>query len=191
MPSDTPPSGFTTAVTVAGPGRVRVSGIVLSGVPVSVQIPPASQASPASRANVIASPPAGASQKIHARSSPSSVWRATPWTVPPVTATDGVVFLNVATGSLNATITCGRSPAPLCSAEENRLCGYEAANAAALVLLIVPTASPSRSSAPVASLKLRKNVSPSSSSVSTRISKRTVADTEAIALRVGCRRMSG
>ena len=70
--------------------------------------------------------PAGFSQKIHAFARPSSVWRATWATVPPVTATDGVSASNAASGLPNATITCGRSPAPLCRADANRLGGNAA-----------------------------------------------------------------
>ena len=123
-----------------GPGMVAAAGTAVSTVLSLVQIPPDPHGAPATSENVASALPSGASQKIQAFSSPSSVCACTLAMVAPVTATDGVSVPMFVTASLNATISCGRSPAPVCARDANRLAGKLAERIAASLFRMVPVA---------------------------------------------------
>ena len=62
----------------------------------------------------------------------SSVWACTDTIVALATRTEGVSLLNAPTASLNATITCGRSSAPLCDREVFREAGFQSSSVGVL-----------------------------------------------------------
>ena len=83
-----------------------------------------------------------------------------------MTLTDGVFASNAATASLNSTITCGRSSAPLCVLDMNRLAGKVPDSTAVSVFSIRPVAAPFcgwMPPPPVGFSSRTSNVSPSSS----------------------------